>query len=82
MGRKNNDDDASKWTGSDMNEDQAKLEEYYVVESTTYMTEEEWQRSEKMLKRNAASKGKVIGAKREGKGYKVTVERIEKRKKR
>jgi hypothetical protein len=80
MGRKN-DDDASKWTGSDMNDDQAKLEEHWVIESTTYMTEEEWKRAERMLKRNAASQGKVIGSKKERGGYKITVERREMRKK-
>lgn len=80
MGRKD-DDNAKNWSMSDMNEDQEKLETYYVVESTTYMTADEWARSEKMLKRNAASKGKVIGAVKSGKGYKVTVERPEKRKK-
>lgn len=75
------DDDAKNWSMGDMNEDRGKLEEYWVVESTTYMTAEEWARAEKMLKRNAASQKKVIGAKKEGKGYKITVERRETRKK-
>jgi len=81
MGRKNNDDDASKWTGSDMHEDQEKLEDVWVVDQTTFMKADEWERSEKMLRRNAASQKKVVHAEKVRGGYKVTVQHREKRKK-
>lgn len=70
---------AGNYSYGDMQRDKAELdavnEPEWIVEHTTFMKPDEFNRSIAKIKEAAVRKGRVIGVKEQKGGYKVTVER-------